>query len=41
MIVHARTLILIAMFLLLLSWRGEQPRSGEAGWLDGQVKKPV
>lgn len=40
-IVHARTLILIAMFVLLVSWRGEQPRSGEAGWLEGQVKKPV
>ena len=41
LIVHARTLILIAIFVLLLTWRSEQPRRGATGWLEGQAKEPI
>ncbi|MFN7023919.1 MAG: glycosyltransferase family 87 protein [Pseudorhizobium sp.] len=41
LIVHARTLILVAMFVLLLTWRSQQPRSGTAGWLRRDVRTPI
>jgi hypothetical protein len=41
LVVHARTVILVLMFALLLTWRSQQPTSCTAAWLRRGVRTPI